>query len=132
MKRKGYILIFSPFCLHIFILFTNAGPKFVSSKSAEDEEEDRILSDYLSHCTLENHNLSLPAEESLPEGFDCLFYQAAREDMYLFDAEDEEEENFTILFLHEEGWDTDTSEKMKQNQVCYFITVIYFVQILQW
>ena len=104
---------------------THAGPKFVGSKSEEDEEEDRILSDYLSHCTLDNHQLSLPTEESLPEGFQCLFYQAAQNDMYLYDAEDEEEENFIILFLHEDGWDTDTSEKIKLNQVCYSITVIY-------
>ena len=102
-------------------LFYHAGPKFVGSKSAEDEEEDRILSAYLSHCTLDNHQLSLPAEDTLPEGFQCLFYRAAQEDMYLFDAEDDEEESFTILFLYEEGWETDTSETRKQKQVCYLV-----------
>ena len=39
--------------------------------------------------------------------------------MYLYDAEDEEEEeSFTIHFLYEEGWETDTSEMRKQKQVC--------------
>ena len=103
----------------------------VSSNSAEDEEEDRILSDYLSHCTLENHQLSLPAEEPLRKGFDCLFYRATQEDMYSYDAKDEddeeeeeEEESFTIHFLYEEGWETDRSEKIglvKYKQVCYLI-----------
>ena len=52
-----------------------------------------------------------------------MFYRAAQEDIYLFDAEDEEEESFTILFLYQEGWETDTSETRKQKQVCYFVLV---------
>ena len=118
-QERLYILI-----LFLFFLFKHGGPKFVISKSAEDEEEDRILSDYLSHCTLENHQLSLPAEDTLRKGFDCLFYRATQEDIYSYDAEDEEEESFTIHFLYEEGWETDTSEKIglvKQKQVCYLV-----------
>ena len=58
--------------------------------------------------------------------------------MYSYDAEDEEE-SFTIHFLYEEVWETDTSEKIKQKQVCYFVLVMfcsniilvaYFVQML--
>ena len=120
------------FILNLFLFspFKHGGPKFVSSKSAEDEEEDRILSAYLSHCTLENHQLSLPAEEPLRKGFDCLFYRATQEDMYSYDAEDEEEESFTIHFMYEEGWETDTPEKVNQKQVCYFVLVMFCSNII--
>ena len=60
---------------------------------------------------MDNHQLNLPtAEIPLHEEFTCNFYRASQEDFYSV-------EGFTIIFLDEKGWDTDTSERRHQEQV---------------
>ena len=110
----------------------NLGSRFVTTKSIEVEEEGKILSDYLSHCTLDNHHLNLPSDDiPLPDGFQCLFYRAAQEDSYSYEEDEDKEEvevdeGFTIIFLDENGWDSDTSEKRSQKQVWYSNHFRYF------
>ena len=79
-------------------------------------EEDDILSDYLSNCKFdkENHRLTLPVENEIPEGFMLLFFREAEERMYEATMD---EERFTVIVLNENGWDSDTSERRKQKQV---------------
>ena len=63
---------------------------------------------------MDNHQLNLPAEIPLPEEFTCHFYRASEEDFFSIE---EGGQTFTIIFLDERGWDTDTSEKRHQEQV---------------
>ena len=64
---------------------------------------------------MDNHQLNLPAAEiPLPEEFTCHFYRASEEDFFSIE---EGGHTFTIIFLDEKGWDTDTSEKRPQEQV---------------
>ena len=82
-------------------------------------EEDDILSDYLSNCTLDqaNHCMSLPDEKEhkIPEGFDCVFYRVAKERMYEATLNDE---SYIVIVLDENGWDSDTIKRRPQQQVC--------------
>ena len=82
-------------------------------------EEDAILSDYLSNCKFDkqNHHMYLPDENEhqIPEGFECTFYREAKERMFQATVD---EESFTVIVLDEKGWDTDSSDKRHQEQVC--------------
>ncbi len=98
------------------------GSRHVTDKNSVCVEEDENLSRYLSHCKFdqENHSMCLPDEtvHELPEGFSCIFYREAKE--RIFSATGDEEEPFTVIVLDEQGWDSDTSEKRHQKQVCCF------------
>ncbi|CAB4004440.1 Hypothetical predicted protein [Paramuricea clavata] len=96
------------------------GSRFVTDKDSGCLEEDAILSDYLSHCKLDQKNdnvtLCLPAKKDheIPEGFGCIFYRQAKE--RIFSATDDEEECFTVIVFDEKGWDSDGVDKREQEQ----------------
>ena len=95
------------------------GSRNVILKDSICVEEDDILSDYLSNCTLDqaNHCMSLPDEKEheIPEGFDCVYYREAKERMYEATVDDE---SYTVIVLDEKGWDSDATEKRNKEQVC--------------
>ena len=82
-------------------------------------EEDTILSDYLSNCKLnkENHSMELPDPKchEMPKGFKYTFNRESKERFFSATVD---EESYTIIVLDEEGWDSDTSKKRDQKQVC--------------
>ncbi len=82
-------------------------------------EEDTILSDYLSNCKLdkESHSMELPDRKyhEMPKGFKCTFYRESKERFFSATVD---EESYTIIVLDEEGWDSDSSKKRDQKQVC--------------
>lgn len=108
--------LFVPSSKYDIRLKLRTGSRFVSEKSAERDVEDEILSEYLSHCEFDivNHELNLPPDViPLPEGFSCSFYRAAQEDFY---SVQEDDQTFTVIFLDEKGWDSDTSEQRMHEQ----------------
>ena len=94
-------------------------------RNAEDKynaffmDEDRVLSEYLSSCKLdkENHSMKLPdeKEDEMPEGFMCTFYREAKETYFSVTVDDE---SYTVIVLDQKGWDSDSSKKREQQQVC--------------
>ena len=99
------------------------GSRYVTDKDSVCLEEDAILSDYLSHCKLvkkdDTMTLCLPDEENhkIPDGFGCIFYREAKEKIFSATGD---EECFTVIVLDEKGWDSDSTEKREQKQVCCF------------
>ena len=91
----------------------------MANKDSVCTEEDKILSDYLSYCHIDTvkHHMDLPNKEDheIPKGFACTFYRGAEEKIYHASFENEE---FIIIVLDEKGWDSDTSNKRDQKQVC--------------
>ncbi len=82
-------------------------------------EEDTILSDYLSNCKLnkENHSMELPDPNAMKcrKGLSIRLTASQKKDFFpplLM-------KRVTLLcVLDEEGWDSDTSKKRDQKQVC--------------
>ena len=85
-------------------------------------EEDSLLSDYLSNCKFdkENHSMELPDEKyhEMPKGFMCTFYREAKETFYSVTVDDE---SYTVIVLDQKGWDSDTSSRRDQQQVCLLL-----------
>lgn len=91
----------------------------MANKDSVCTEEDKILSDYLSYCHIDTvkHHMDLPDEKDheIPKGFACTFYREAEERIYRASFENEE---FMVLVLDQTGWDSDTSNRRDQKQVC--------------
>jgi hypothetical protein len=58
-----------------------------------------------------------PNYHGMPEGFKCTFYREAHERMFSATVG---EETYTVIVLDEKGWDSDSSTKRNQKQVCNF------------
>ena len=104
------------------IVVTYAGYRYATDKdSAICMEEDTILSDYLYNCKFNKAyprmELPDPNEHRMPEGFNCTFYREANERMFSATVG---EESYSVIVLDEKGWDSDSSAKRNQKQVCTF------------
>jgi hypothetical protein len=104
------------------IVVIYAGYRYATDKdSVICMEEDTILSDYLYNCKFNKAyprmELPDPNEHRMPEGFNCIFYREANERMFSATVG---EESYTVIVLDEKGWDSDSSAKRNQKQVCTF------------
>ena len=118
----------------MFYIYDFIGSRRVTDKDSICVEEDAALSDYLSKCKFreEEYRMHLPNENDcqIPEGFECRFYREANE--RIFEATIDGE-CYTVVVWDEKGWDSDSSQKRRMEQVCthwYFWQSNWF-QIVQ-
>ncbi|XP_028398389.1 uncharacterized protein LOC114521994 [Dendronephthya gigantea] len=119
---RGEIMIpASPYDCRIKL---RGGPRYVTDKDEVCLEEDAILSDYLSHCTIDTaeHKMSIPDDKDheMPEGFAWTFYRRAEEKMYRTSLDDE---GFLVIVLDESGGDSDASSWREKKQLGFRVVM---------